>query len=132
MTDILGVLGESAVAAQGTTTVYTVPASKTARVRIQYRLTAGASTTFRLLINGCEIFRTGALTVSNIYYSSNALVYNTGANDAAVNGTTEALTCMPYQREWFMSAGDTVQYVIGTADCGSLNVQVVGAELDVA
>lgn len=130
--DILGVLGESAIAVQGTQTAYTVPASKTARVRLQYRLTAGVNSTIRVLINGMEVFRSGALTSGTVSFTSNALILNTAANDAAINGSTEALTCMPYQREWFLSAGDTVQYVIGTADCSAMNFQVVGAELDVA
>lgn len=130
--DILGVLGEAAIAVQGTQTAYTVPASKTARVRLQYRFTSGTNTTFRVLINGMEVFRTGALTSGNVHFTSNALIINTAANDAAITGATEALTCMPYQREWFLSAGDTVQYVIGTADCSAMNFQVVGAELDAA
>lgn len=130
--DIMGPLGESAVVTQGTITPYTVPAGKTARVRLQYRLNAGVNSTFRVLVNGCEIFRTGALTSTNIYYSTNALIYNTGANDAAVNGTTLALTVSPFQMEYFLNENDTVQYVIGTADLNSINFQVVGIEIDKA
>ena len=113
--DILGVLNESAVVTQGTVTAYTVPAGKTARVRLQYRGAAGSNTVLRVIVNGMEIFRTGALTGGNIVYSTTALITNTAANDAAINGSTAALTVAPYATEYFLNENDTVQYVIATA-----------------
>lgn len=128
--DIMGVLGESAVGTQGTVTAYTVPAGKNARGRLQYRFTAGTNSTFRVLINGSEIFRTGALTSGNVIFTTTALVTNTAANDAAINGSTTALTAAPYATEYFLNAGDTVQYIIATADVTSMTFQFVGVELD--
>jgi len=128
--DILGVLGESAVITQGTITAYTVPAGKTARIRLQYRGAAGTNSVVRVLINGMEIFRSGALTATNIVYSTTALIINTAANDAAINGSTTALTVAPYGTEYFLNENDTVQYVIATADMASFNFQVVGVQLD--
>lgn len=127
--DTMGVLGESAVGTQGTVTAYTVPAGKSARGRVQYRFTAGTNSTFRVLVNGFEVFRTGALTSGNVIYTTTALVTNVGANDAAINGSTTALTAAPYATEYFLNAGDIVQYVIATADVTNMNFQFVGVEL---
>lgn len=127
--DIMGVLGESAVVTQGTITAYTVPAGKSARVRLQYRGAAGSNSVLRVLINGMEIFRTGALTGGNIAYTTAALITNVAANDGAINGSTAALTVAPYGTEYFLNENDTVQYVIATADMASFNFQVVGVEL---
>jgi len=130
--DVMGVLGESAVVTQGTITAYTTPAGKSARIRLQYRLVAAANSTFRVLVNGCEIFRTAALTVSHCIFTTNALVFNDAATEATVTGVTLALTVAPFQTEFFLNENDTVQYVIGTADLTSINFQVVGVALDIA
>ena len=130
--NIMGVLGESAVVTQGTVTAYTVPAGKTARGRIQYRGAAGSNSAIRVLVNGMEIFRTGALTGANIAYTTSALITNVAANDAAINGSSAALTVAPYATEYFLNENDTVQYVISTADMASFNFQFVGVEVDKA
>lgn len=130
--NIMSVLGEAAVVTQGTVTAYTVPAGKTARGRIQYRGIAGVNSALRVLVNGMEIFRTGALTSGNVVFTTAALITNTGANDAAVNGSTAALTVAPYATEYFLNENDTVQYVISTADMASFNFQFVGVEIDKA
>lgn len=129
MTDIIGRLGRGTTAAQGTTVAYTVPANKTARVKLMYRFIAGVSSTLAVLINGVQVFITGALTSGQVSYTSSALMHNAGAV-SAVNGSSDALTIAPGPKEYFLDGGDTISYTIGTADGSSMFFDVVGAELD--
>jgi len=129
MADIAGVLGEASSVAVGTYTAYTVPSGKNARVKIMYNGVAGASSTLAVIINGITIFTTAALTSTQIQYTSNAQMHNAVAA-AGLTGATEALTCAPGPREYFLSAGDIVQYTIGTAAFSSMSFQVVGVEID--
>ena len=76
MSNKIGVLGEATTATAATTTVYTVPASKAAKVRIMYEVQggAGAGTTFKITVNAIDVMVHGAITASNYLFSSpNAL-----------------------------------------------------------
>lgn len=132
MTDKIGVLGESQISAVGTLTVYTVPSGKAARFKLFYRSKAGAGSGIALKVNGISLMEQSSVASGSAMYSSLSLLYNLAASDTAVNGTTEPLTCMPYQRDFFASAGDVVQMSISSAAMQESNVQVVGAEVDVA
>ena len=58
MTDKIGVLGEATTTTVGTTTVYTVPASKAAKVRIMWAGEAHASTStgdLTITVNGIVV-----------------------------------------------------------------------------
>lgn len=125
-----GVLGESTTATAGTNTAYTVPSGKWAKVRFMFRGIAGTNSTLALNANGVALFTTAAMSSGSAIYSSTGLPRYIDA-PANIDGSTEAKTVMPYAREYFLSAGDTVTYTIGTADMQSINVQVVGVELDV-
>lgn len=132
MTDTIGVLGESTVAAVGTQNAYTVPSGKAARCRIMYRGASGTSSTLKFTVNGVDVFQSAALTAGHQHYSSAALLYNTQTAAAVVDGTTEAKTVMPYERDYWLSAGDRIDYVIGTADFSSFKAMIVGTEVDVS
>lgn len=130
MSDKIGVLDEKAVATVGVTTAYTCPSGKAAKVKIMYRGAAGASSTLKVTVNGIDIFLTGALTSGNISHSTTALMHNTQAA-SAIDGSADAKCVAPGPKEFFLSAGDTVSYEIGTAAFSSMNFQVVGSEIDV-
>lgn len=132
MTDKIGVLGSSTTATIGTATAYTCPAGKAARIRVFYNGVAGANSTLAVAINGIQLFVTGALTVSHCIYSSDALILNDAATVGAVNGSSLALTCMPFAKDYWLAAGQTVTFTIGATNFSSMNFQVVGAEVDVA
>lgn len=131
MSDKIGVLSESTVAAVGTNNAYTVPASKAARGRVFFRGTSGANSTLKMQINGIDVFQTGALTSGHVHYSSDALMYNTQTAASLVDGSSLAKTAMPFGYDYWLAAGDRVDYIIATADFGAMNVQFVGVEVDV-
>lgn len=131
MTDKIGVLQESTVAAVGTNNAYTVASGKAARARVMYRGTSGSGSTLKGQVNGIDIFQTAALTSGHQHYSSDALVYNTGTAAAVVDGTSLAKTVLPFAYDYYLAAGDRVDYIIGAADFLAMNFQVVGIEVDV-
>lgn len=128
MTDAVGVLDAMTTAAVGTTTAYTVPAGHAARVKFMFRGVAGSNSTMSVKINGMIIFLTPAITAALICYSTYSLAVTT-AGAATVAGSADLTTVAPFQREYFLSAGDVVQYVIGTADFTSMDFQVVGTQV---
>lgn len=132
MSNKVAPLGVNTIATQGTTTAYTVPTGKCAKVKLMYRGVSGVNSTLRVLVNGVEIFRTGALTTGHVHYSNSAAMYATQTADTAVTGLADATTVSPGPKEYYLDEGDTVQYIIGTADFSSMNFQVVGAEIDIA
>ncbi len=132
MTDTVGVLGESTVATVGAQNAYTVPSGKGARCRLMYRGEAGTSSTLKITVNGIDVMLTPAMTAGHNQYSSAALLYNNATAAAAVDGSTEAKTCMPYERDYWLSAGDRIDYTIGTANYASFKMMVVGTEVDVS
>lgn len=131
MADIVGVLATSTIATTGTATLYTVPAGKTAKIKVMYRGTAGANSTLALIVNGVTVFTSAAATAGHIIYSSTALMVNDAASSGAVNGSSAALTVAPGPTEYLLSAGQVVQYTVGTANYTDLVMMVVGVELDV-
>jgi hypothetical protein len=50
---------------------------------------------------------------------------------AAPTGASAILTVAPAPFEYYLAAGDTVTYTIATDDMQSMNIQVVGTEIDV-
>lgn len=129
MADIIGVLGENDDVTVGTHTVYTCPAGKMARGQIMYRGQATASAPgLSIRVNGVEIFTQASITGSNYVWSTNDLLYNTNA--AAPTGASIAQTVAKYDQDYYLSAGDTVQYIIASNDFATLDVMFVGAELD--
>jgi|SRR5882672_7793056 len=129
MADNVGVLGSASATTIGTTTVYTCPVGKAARVKIQAIMQAGTSSDIGILVHSMEIARTGALTSANYWFT------NTGAGLATVNaakptGATAALTCQPAPPIFWLSAGQTIQYTVAVANLLAAAMDVVGVEYD--
>ncbi len=129
MADKIGILGSSTTATAGTTTAYTVPTGKAAKVKIMFRGVAGTNSTIKFTVDGIEIFISGALTSGHYAYSSSDKMLNTGAT--VPGGTTDASTVAPGPKDYYLAAGDTITYTIGTADFSSFAVHIVGTEVDV-
>ena len=128
MADAIGVLDATAAVAVGTTIAYTVPAGHAAKVRVMFRGTAGTNSTLAVKINDMTVFTSAALTSGTISYSTYSIWHK---NDAAASivGSADASTIAPFQREYFLSAGDTVKMIIGTADFSAMDFQVVGTQV---
>jgi hypothetical protein len=133
MADIIGVLGEATVVTIATTTVYTCPSGKAAKVKIMWAGKAGADSNGDLAftVNGILVASWLNLVTVEYFHSSTALLIEDGSITAAPTGATVALTVAPAPMEWYLSAGDTVTYTIATTAMNSINVQVVGTEIDV-
>lgn len=128
MADRIGVLDAASGVTVATHTAYTVPAGCSAKVRFMYRGVAGSNSTLSVLINGMAVFLTAALTSGNVSYSSVSKAHTSDAA-ASIVGSADGTTIAPFQRDYFLSAGDTVQYTIGTAAFSSMDFQVVGTEV---
>jgi hypothetical protein len=129
MADILGALATAAVFTIGTTTVYTCPTGKTARVKIMYTGVAGVNSTLKVNVASMEVLNSGALTAGNRVRTDSTRMMGTGLPTADTGGS-DTTTVAPGPKEYFLKAGDTVTYTIGTADFASMFMQVSGAELD--
>jgi hypothetical protein len=130
MADKIGRLGQAIVATQGTTTAYQCPVGKGAKVQLMFRGGAGASSTLSIGVAGALILNTGALTGGNISFSTTVNEHNSAAA-ATINGSSDATTVAPGPKIYWLAAGDTVSYTIGTADFATMVFQVVGVEVDV-
>lgn len=131
MADKIGVLNTPQTAiVVGTHVAYTVPANKAARVKLFYRMQGAATTTLRIQVNGKDIISPAGLAIgANFVYSAHDRMCITPG--VAPVGTTVATTCSVAPMEYYLSAGQTIQYIIGTADAVTMNLQVVGIEVDV-
>ena len=133
MSDKIGVLGEATVATAATTTVYTVPSGKAARCKIMWAGASHASTAtgdLTITVNGINVAVIIDMTAARFLHSNSMLLVNP-ETAAAPTGATALLTVSPAPFEYFLSAGDTVTYTIGTLTMAAMNMQVVGTEIDV-
>jgi hypothetical protein len=132
MADKIGVLGEATTTTAATTTVYTVPSSKAAKGRLFYEIQgAGDGTTdLTITVNGIDVMVHANITASNFLFSSpNAIKEGPlAAQSTGVDGDT---TAAPAPVEYFLSAADTVTYTIAGTTALAMNMQFVGAEIDV-
>jgi hypothetical protein len=133
MSDQIGVLGSATTATAATTTVYTVPVGKAAKVQLFYLMqgaTSDATTDFSIAVNGITVVSHTDITQSNYLFSSpNGL--KEGPLAALPTGVDGDSTCAPAPSIYYLSAADTVTYTIAGTTAGSCNVQVVGTEVDV-
>ena len=140
----IGILAESTTATAGTTTVYTVPADKAARVRFMFQMDAGdnarqfavhvgapsAQTIIaRATADNAEVW-TGCTISTNVFKPSEV-----GFQDLAVVWGTNTVTSdkdlvAPLAIDLFLSTGDTVKYTISTAAVNAILFHVVGVEDD--
>ena len=133
MTDKIGVLGEATTATAATTTVYTVPAGKAAKCQIMWDGASHGSTAtgdLTITVNGIDVAVVLNMTAARFLHSNSTLLVNP-ETAAAPTGATELLTVAPAPFIYYLSAGDTVTYTIGTLTMVSMNMQVIGTEIDV-
>ena len=133
MSDKIGVLGEATVATAATTTVYTVPSGKAARCKIMWAGASHASIAtgdLTITVNGINVAVIIDMTAARFLHSNSTLLVNP-ETAAAPTGATALLTVSPAPFEYYLSAGDTVTYTIGTLTMAAMNMQVVGTEIDV-
>lgn len=133
MADIIGVLGEASTLTAGVTVVYTCPASKAAKVKIMWSGASHASNStgdLTITVNGIAVAVILNMTAARFLHSNSTLLVNP-ETAAAPTGATALLTVVPAPFEYYLSAGDTVSYTIGTDAMVAMNMQVVGTEIDV-
>jgi len=133
MADKIGVLGEATTATAATTTVYTVPSAKAAKVKIMWSGRSDASNAdgdLTITVNAIAVAIILNMTADRYLHSNSTLMVNP-ETAAAPTGATALLTVAPAPFEYYLSAGDTVTYTVGTRTMQALNVQVVGTEIDV-
>lgn len=133
MGDKIGVLGSATATAVATTTVYTCPASKAAKVKLMMRVQGDTNTQVAILVNGLEVARNAAMTANHYNYSiaGGGIYAYAAGNAAAPSGLANALTVAPADPVFFLSAGQTIQYTVVTQAALAMNFQVVGTEIDV-
>jgi hypothetical protein len=133
MADKIGVLGEATTATAATTTVYTVPSGKAAKVKIMWAGLSHASTgtgDLTITVNGINVAVVLNITAARYVHSNSTLLVNP-ETAAAATGATALLTVAPAPFEYYLSAADTVTYTIATLTMQAMNMQVVGTEIDV-
>ena len=133
MAEKIGVLGEATTATAATTTVYTVPSAKAAKVKIMWSGRSDASNAdgdLTITVNGIAVAIVLNMTADRYLHSNSTLMVNP-ETAAAPTGATALLTVAPAPFEYYLSAGDTVTYTVATRTMQALNVQVGGTEIDV-
>jgi hypothetical protein len=132
MADTIGVLGSASATTVATTTVYTCPSGKAAKVRLMARFQGDTNTVVAILVNGMEVARNAVMTTAHYNYTikGGGIYAYAAGNAAAPSGLADALTVAPADPIYYLSEGDTIQYTIVTAACLAMNFQVVGVEID--
>ena len=133
MSDKIGVLGEATSNVVATTTVYTCPAGKAAKVKLMFiaQGSGAGGTVISILVNGMTVATVAAMTASYYVFSIKGAGLRAAEQAALPIGTTTALTVAPADPIYYLNTGDTIQYTISGAAAISMNFQVVGTEIDV-
>ena len=146
----IGILAEStSVTNASTTTVYTVPADKAARVRLLIVFQSGGAslnywisiggpsdeTIFQRHIANGEDFYTGFDGAGSQASNTVGLVdagtgVMPGTNPLAFNGDNNDHIILPYPHDFFLSTGDTVKFRFNFVDATQHLIQVQGVEDD--
>ena len=132
MSNKIGVLGEATTVSIATTTVYTCPTAKAAKCSIMWSGKAGADSLGDLtfIVNGINVAAMVDVTTVVWSFSNSTILANIGTT-AEPSGVSTVLTVAPAPGVYYLSAGDVISYTIGTTAWTSINVQVVGTEIDV-
>jgi hypothetical protein len=132
MADNGGVLSSASALTVGTTTVYTCPAGHFAKVKIMGRWQGGVNTTLDILVNGMTVASIAAMTTSHYTFTNGGagLLRASGANAPTGASAAETVQPGPASNTYFLSAGDTIQYVVGTANMLAAQCDVVGVEVE--
>ncbi len=140
MAAVIGILGENTAVAAATVTVYTVPASKAAKIRVLFGIEGSGSawsydiligtpgseqTIHREVASGGDVF-SGMEAGGSIVSNTIGIVDNGATLD--LDGAIDQLI-LPYPHDFFLSTGDTVRYIISDAAVDHL-FQVIGVEDD--
>lgn len=131
MADIIGVLGEASALTVGTTTVYTCPVGKAAKIKLFGIFQSGVNSDVGILVNGVEVARSGAMTNLHYWFTNGGAGLMRAAATTKPTGASAAETIQPAPPIYYLSVGDTVQYTIATANLLAASFQVVGTEVDV-
>jgi len=139
----IGILGESTATAIASATVYTVPASKAARVRLIWACEAdtGAPTiSFQIGSPGSEQHITASLGGNIDFFSGIATGATQKSGDVSalqatlgatlINTTSDKACVVPFPYDYFLSTGDTVKYEVTAEALSDALVQVIGVEDD--
>ena len=137
MTDKIGVLGEVADATASRTVathvVYTVPSGKAAKCQIMWSGQSngsGGTGDLTINVNGIDVAVVLNITAARYIHSNSTLMVNP-ETAAAPTGATALLTVAPAPFVYYLSAADTISYTVGDLVMVSMDMQVVGTEIDV-
>ena len=148
----IGILGESVVVAEGTITVYTVPADKAARIRVIFASEgSGTGSYYNIMIGapGSEITLhlqpgadndrfSGVIPVASPNPALSLVASVSGIQDDSSGAfDLDSLTTnlanwlrVPLPFDYFLSTGDTVKFNVGNAPLNDHIIQVLGVEDD--
>lgn len=132
MADNGGVLGSASALTVGTTTVYTCPVGHFARVKIMGIWQGGNNSTLQLLVNGMQVANIAAMTTNHYTFTNGGAGILRASAAGAPTGASAAETVQPApaSNTYWLSAGDTIQYVIGTTNMVAVSCDVVGVEVE--
>lgn len=133
MSDKIGVLGAASAVALGATTAYQVPVGKAAKVKIFFlgQAGAGGTSTLQILVNGISVLQSAAYTASHFMFSARSGGISVASQAALPTGLTNVVSPAPADQVYYLSAGQSISYVIGGGAFISMNMQIVGTEIDV-
>jgi hypothetical protein len=139
----IGILGETVAVAQATVTVYTVPADKSARVRLLFMAEGGAGNygyRFSIGMPGTESTlekrpASGVDVWTGILPSTDQSASDIGVHEISFGGSLvpDAVSkglLAPMAHDYFLSTGDTVKIEIVTLNLLDHIFQVIGVEDD--
>jgi len=133
MSDKIGVLGSNTATVLGAATAYLCPVGKAAKFKIFFLAQAGAggTTTLQVLVNNITVLQSAAMAASNFVFSVRGAGLIVAPQAALPTGLTVATTPAPADQVYEVSAGQSVTYVVGGAAFISMNMQIIGTEIDV-
>jgi hypothetical protein len=77
-----------------------------------------------------NVASTGAMTAANYVYTNGGAGLLAAPGAAFPTGQSAAATTQPGAPIYYLSAGNTIQYIVTTANLQAANCQVVGIEVD--
>lgn len=144
----IGILGETTVVTGGetTTTVYTVPADKAARVRILWLCETGSDTFQAMVMIGTpgtdeswhigdvaaatDVFTGLAFSTDKFIHTDDALERSVAGIDMTSAGSSGEHMTFPFSKEYFLATGDTVRIRLKSGAVADVLFQVHGVEDD--
>lgn len=135
MADTVGRIAQITNTSVATHTVYTVGTGKALIFKPQFlgQANGGAVSTFKMTVNGMDLFQSGNITAGYYFWSSSAAIIKNASGFP--NGQTLADTIAPAFASagfggWYASAGDVIAVTIGSNALQSLYCALVGTLVD--